>query len=349
MRATITADPSRGPGYGIIEIHDTGNVSAPAFVLRRGSDGKTLSNGGWQESETALTPDAWDNDGGSLRLAVGPAVVDEMDNLDAYRISLPGAGACVLVVQNLAYSHISGGQGVGVYAPPPEPLQAMPETEPAMETVEEPEPAPEDSPEPLPAPAPVVAEPPLQMAREPDGEKSGKGGLLTGLVLLVLLAGVAVWWFVLRTPEKPPLPSAPTAAQNQTAPAASANQSPLAAAREQLRGEARPEMSLALAKPMRKAGAGAEESDAAFLLLEDAAQKGNAEAMLLVGQFYDPVSSLPRGSIPVDMGQAKHWYEQAGQKGQAEAAEALDALRAHARAEADKGNIEARNLLQNWN
>ena len=306
---------------------------APAFVLRRGSDGKTLSSGGWQESETALTPDAWDNDGGSLRLAVGPAVVDEMDNLDAYRISLTGAGACVLVVQNLVYSHISGGQGVGVYAPPTEPLQAVPETEPAVEA---------------PEPEPVVTEPPLRMAREPGEGKSGKGGLLVGLALLVLVAGVAVWWFMLRAPEKPPLPSAPTAAQNQTAPAASANQSPLAAAREQLRGEARPEMSLALAKPMRKAGAGAEESDAAFLLLEDAAQKGNAEAMLLVGQFYDPVSSLPRGSIPVDMGQAKHWYEQARQKGQAEAAKALDALRVHVQTEADKGNAEARSLLQNW-
>ena len=333
MRATITADPSRGPGYGIIEIHDAGNVFAPAFVLRRGSDGKTLSSGGWQESETALTPDAWDNDGGSLRLAVGPAVVDEMDNLDAYRISLTGAGACVLVVQNLVYSHISGGQGVGVYAPPTEPLQAVPETEPAVEA---------------PEPEPVVTEPPLRMAREPGEGKSGKGGLLVGLALLVLVAGVAVWWFMLRAPEKPPLPSAPTAAQNQTAPAASANQSPLAAAREQLRGEARPEMSLALAKPMRKAGAGAEESDAAFLLLEDAAQKGNAEAMLLVGQFYDPVSSLPRGSIPVDMGKAKHWYEQARQKGQAEAAKALDALRVHVQTEADKGNAEARSLLQNW-
>lgn len=333
MRATITADPSRGPGYGIIEIHDAGNVFAPAFVLRRGSDGKTLSSGGWQESETALTPDAWDNDGGSLRLAVGPAVVDEMDNLDAYRISLTGAGACVLVVQNLVYSHISGGQGVGVYAPPTEPLQAVPETEPAVEA---------------PEPEPVVTEPPLRMAREPGEGKSGKGGLLVGLALFVLVAGVAVWWFMLRAPEKPPLPSAPTAAQNQTAPAASANQSPLAAAREQLRGEARPEMSLALAKPMRKAGAGAEESDAAFLLLEDAAQKGNAEAMLLVGQFYDPVSSLPRGSIPVDMGQAKHWYEQARQKGQAEAAKALDALRVHVQTEADKGNAEARSLLQNW-
>ena len=49
------------------------------------------------------------------------------------------------------------------------------------------------------------------------------------------------------------------------------------------------------------------------------------------------------------MGQAKHWYEQARQKGQAEAAKALDSLRVHVRAEADKGNAEARSLLQNWN
>ena len=54
------------------------------------------------------------------------------------------------------------------------------------------------------------------------------------------------------------------------------------------------------------------------------------------------------GSIPVDMGQAKHWYEQARQKGQAEAAKALDALRVHVQTEADKGNAEARSLLQNW-
>ena len=168
MRATITADPSRGPGYGIIEIHDAGNVSAPAFVLRRGSDGKTLSSGGWQESETALTPDAWDNDGGSLRLAVGPAVVDEMDNLDAYRISLTGAGACVLVVQNLVYSHISGGQGVGVYAPPTGPLQAVPETEP---TVEEPEP-------------------------EPEEEKSGGMGALALVLALVVLGGGGAFAYI---------------------------------------------------------------------------------------------------------------------------------------------------------
>lgn len=342
MRATITADPSRGPGYGIIEIHDAGNVIDPVFVLRRGSDGKTLSGGGWQESESALTPDAWDNDGGSLRLSVGPAVVDEMDNLDAYRLSLPGAGVCVLVLRDLVYSHISGGQGVGVYAPP------APEAEAPVETVTEPEPVAEEETPPEPVLPSVVGEPPLEMPEERKGKKGGKGGLLAGALLLLLLIGGAVWWFALRAPEKPPLPPAPAADQNRTVPAASAEKSPLAAAREQLRGEARPEMSLALAKPMRKDGAGAEESDAAFLLLEDAAQKGNAEAMLLVGQFYDPLSPLPRGSIPVDMSQAKHWYEQAAQKGRTEAAKALDALRAHARDEAAKGNTEAQNLLQNW-
>ena len=87
---------------------------------------------------------------------------------------------------------------------------------------------------------------------------------------------------------------------------------------------------------------------AAFLLLEDAAQKGNAEAMVLVGQFYDPQSGLPRGSIPADMSQAKHWYENAKNKGYAEADKALAALRRHVEGEAAKGNAEASLLLREW-
>lgn len=359
MRASITADPSRGPGYGIIQIHDAGAVAGePLFVLQRASDGKSLSSGGWQESESSLAPDAWDNDGGSLRLAVGPAVVDEVDNLDAYRISLPGSGACVLTVRDLIYSHISGGQGVGVYASPPATPENPPVTgqNPEPEPVADPDPAPEAfEQETLPEPQNVAAQAPLSMAGDmPEKDAARQRGKLWVLLLILLLllaAGLGATWFLTRAPEQPPLPVPPATdtsgpQANETARAAAP--APLVMAREHLRGEARPDVSLALAKPMRRPDATPEQGDAAFLLLEDAAQKGNDEAMFLVGQFYDPASTLPRGSIPVDMSQARRWYEEALRKGRAEAQKALDSLREHARVEAAKGNAEARALLQNW-
>ena len=139
MRASISADPGRGPGNGSIEIFDVGDTGEPGCTLLRASDGKCLGPRGWQESETLLTPDAWDNDGGSLRMAVGPAVVDEVDNLDAYRLSLRGAGSCSLAVKSLVYSHIANKHGMGagapltapVAAPIPAPVEPEPEPEPA--------------------------------------------------------------------------------------------------------------------------------------------------------------------------------------------------------------------------
>ncbi len=364
MRASISADTGRGPGNGIIEITEAGEVGEPGFTLLRASDGKCLGPRGWQESETLLTPDAWDNDGGSLRLAVGPAVVDEVDNLDAYRISVRGVGSCALAVKSLVYSHIAGGHGMGAGVPltPPvaEPIPAPVEPEP--EVLESPEP-------PLAFDEPTMPpkEAPLEMASKQEGKSGGKTGLIIGLLLAAVAAGVAAWWFLLREPEKAPLPTPPEQTQNadkpqnpeqsQPKPADAAPQgtdagkqalSPLASAREQLRGQALPDVSLAMAKPLRKADAKPEESDAAFLLLEDAAQKGNAEAMFLVAQYYDPASTLPRGSIPADLTQAKRWYDQALQKGQPQARAALDALKEHARALEAKGDVEARSLLQNW-
>ncbi len=299
MRASIAVDPERGPGYGIIEIEGAGETLSPSFTLQRASDGKCLSSGGWQESETAVSPQSWDTDNGNLRLHVGPEVVDELDSLDAYRIGLPGQGACAMRVGRLMYSNISGGQGMGAYSvqdapapdPEPEPVPIMPQ---------------EAEPEPIPEPEPVTppAEPPLQMAREAETSHSGRGKtpIIAGALALLLCAGLALWWFVLREPENAPLPQPPGQSAANATPGAhnadpgAAAKSPLAAAREQLRGEALPDVSLALAKPMRKADASPEECDAAFLLLEDAAQKGNGEAMLLVGEYYDPRPLCPEAA-----------------------------------------------------
>ena len=362
MRASISGDTGRGPGNGVIEIFDAGSVSDPGFTLLRASDGKCLGPRGWQESETLLTPEAWDNDGGSLRLAVGPAVVDEVDNLDAYRISLRGVGSCALAVKSLVYSHIAGGHGMGAATPAaPQPAPVAPEPESIVESPEPPL-AFEEPQQPTPQ-----LEDPLEM-NTPQPEKSGgKGMLVVLLVLALAAAGAVAWWFLLREPEKAPLPTPPAQTQNadkpqnpdqaqpkpadapkQGADAAKPALTPLASAREQLRGQALPDVSLAMAKPLRKAEATPEETDAAFLLLEDAAQKGDAESMYLVGQFYDPASTLPRGSIPADLTQAKRWYDQAVQKGQPQAKAALDKLKEYARGLEAKGDAEARSLLQNW-
>lgn len=169
-----------------------------------------------------------------------------MDNLESYRISLPGSGLCPLSVQNLVYSHMGGGQGVGSFVPLPDPSPVQPQVAP--------EPGPEREPEPSPDPGPVEIPPaplaePLQLPSDGTEQKHGKTVLLAVLLLLLLLAAAALWWFYLRAPEAPPC--SPLHRKRLSAPITlpPSDKSALAVAREQLRGEARPEVSLALAKP----------------------------------------------------------------------------------------------------
>lgn len=353
MKAIIAPDAARTPGVAVICVYDAPGAG-PADVAIYSGDGKYLSASGWQESRVPLPVDAHDDDSGCLRLQVGAAVVDNLDKLERY-LFMAGDQKCVLQIQDLVYSRMQGGDGMGHAASP----AATPAPQPVLLPDPEPEPAPMPAPEA--EPSPLLAGAPLEMdqpAAETAKEKKSSGSLLwiiLGLVLLAL-AAAAVWWFFLRATPPPPPPMAPQApatqqeapAGTEKAPAAPAAMAPLQQAREHLRGTADPATSLELARPLRTPQAGNDESDAAFLLLEDAAQKGNAEAMFLVGQFYDPQSALPRGSIPADMSQAKHWYEKAKSKGAAEADKALAALRRHVEGEAAKGNAEASLLLREW-
>ncbi|MBQ2477129.1 MAG: sel1 repeat family protein, partial [Desulfovibrio sp.] len=119
-------------------------------------------------------------------------------------------------------------------------------------------------------------------------------------------------------------------------------------AREHLRGGADPAESVRLAKPLRNADASQKDSDGAFLLLEDAAQKGNPEAMHLYAQFYDPNCKLPRGTIQPDIEQAHDWYRKAASAGSAEAKAALEELKKTAEAKAKAGDRNCRRLLRRW-
>jgi TPR repeat protein len=91
-----------------------------------------------------------------------------------------------------------------------------------------------------------------------------------------------------------------------------------------------------------------ERADAAFLLLEYAAENGNAEAALAVGRFYDPSDPGASGTIRKNPTTAYEWYMKASAGGQKEAREKLSHLRGWLEARATQGSRDAQALLSNW-
>ena len=371
MKAIIFSDPQRGAGHAIVRLEGCSAASSGAFSLRRGSDMKFLASGGWQESEMLLTPDRCEVRDGHVCLSIGPSVVDQLDPLAAYLITVDGQRFGV-EMSSLEYSSLGGQAGVM-----PVPPQA-----PSMPVEPEPEPVAPEAPQTEPDPAPPV-QPEAPSDSGPEQLDMGEAmpvrrrpvwPLILGVLALLAVTGGAAWYFLgqNKVAETPPLPvqEAPVPASPETpavpddatkkpsvdaadtagtaTPAPSVEASPMQKARDHLRGQADPATSVALARPLRTPDVQPQDADAAFLLLEDAAQKGNAEAMFLSGQFYDPACTLPRGSIMPDMGMARTLYESARSSGVTEAEAALSALRRHAEAEAAKGNADARALLRDW-
>ncbi|MDR2695075.1 MAG: sel1 repeat family protein [Deltaproteobacteria bacterium] len=334
MQAHLRPDPARGAGYGVLDVHAfEGREADVLFSLRRASDGKYLGSGDWLEAEQRLAPDVVQYQGDVLRLLVGPAVVDMVDVLNTFAVTVyPAAGEglrCGLEVGDIVYSRLTGGQGMAPAASTPLSMSPMPEM--LLDA------APEAQPEPEPSPAPEP-EPQLPVLKDPVEPKSK-----TPLILLLLLACTAggVYWWKSQNPDN--APSAASAPQAAPLPVPSGDLPPLQRARELLRAGVSPEQAVALAKDMQTP----DSADGAFLLLEDAAQKGSPEAMLGLARFYDPADASPRGSIRPDPAQARDWYNKARDKGQGAAEDKLKALRAWAEAEKDR-TPQAKSLLDTW-
>jgi TPR repeat protein len=116
-------------------------------------------------------------------------------------------------------------------------------------------------------------------------------------------------------------------------------------AREALREGIDPAQAVTLAKSLPDRP---ERADAAFLLLEYAAEMGNPEAALSVGRYYDPADDGPSGTIRKNPASAYEWYLAARDGGQEEAKNHLSRLRKWVEQEALKGSSEAWELLDKW-
>ncbi len=380
MAAHFTADTSLGAGYGIISIAQVNCNTEPSFALYRASDGLCLTPSGWQNSEIFLQANNWDCDSNTLRLSIDASIVDHLDALDTYKIIIKHDEqdpiSQSLVIENIVYSSMHGGQGLGFTEVKPEPTPEL-EPEPIPEPVQTPE---ELSPmqEPLPEITPVQKKNPMPM-------------IITVLLILILLAG-GIWWYLKNQDQAPQNPttntqeSSPTS--NEQAPAepeiksedakpeeakpeeqdktdtstpevnnqaTGANTaktlSPMQQARDFLRQDNQGQASLDLAQSLQiqsQKEPSAENLDALFLLLEDAAQKNIPEAMLMVAKYYDPSNTEPKGSIEADANEAYAWYTKALAAGVSDATKHLDQLKTWAKQAASNGDKTAHDLLTRW-
>ena len=90
-----------------------------------------------------------------------------------------------------------------------------------------------------------------------------------------------------------------------------------------------------------------ERADAAFLLLEYAADSGNAAAADQVARYYDPTDEMPSGTIRKNPEIAYEWYKKASDGGQDTQIQ-LNRLHRWVVSQAKQGSKEARLLLKSW-
>ena len=139
-------------------------------------------------------------------------------------------------------------------------------------------------------------------------------------------------------PKKEAIPPPPPPSYTPDAPA-------LEKARKALRDGISPEEAVALANSLTESP---ERADAAFLLLEFAADSGNAVAALAVARYYDPTEKEPSGTIRKSPESAYDWYTVALAGGQQSAETRLAQLRSWVEEQATQGSIKARDLLNTW-
>ncbi|MDR2801551.1 MAG: hypothetical protein LBB52_09875 [Desulfovibrio sp.] len=294
-------------GYGVLHINGAGDISKRQNCrLRRASDGMCLGRAGWQPEASVLPLRGAVGTEGGCALSLGPEAAGSLIPGEAYTVEFTGADGGEF---SLSLNFVDAGDPGEL---PPDPVLSL-------------------SPDPA-----------LSLPAKP---RRGKAWALIALLLLLCL-GTALWGLTRGADERV------EAGKGQTPPGQDESVSPrvppvvltpLQRARAHLSGPADAPTSLAMAREFRPLEDGA---DAAFLLAEDAAQKGLPEAMLIAGSFYDPVDTQPRGTIIIDPAEAVNWYVKAGAAGISGARERLAALAGWLKAQSAAGNAEAERILK---
>ena len=331
-------DKAKGPGYGLILASCPGFSAAPntlLYMIKDPSNGMSLGPNGWQPGDAHLVPDA-------VAPSVGPAVVDSLELQAIYQV----------VLFTNAEHVWQGGLSINriVYSRDP---SLLPDLELA------PKAAPSAGREPLPmpemetGPAPtslsfdgkpssaVPASELLNLKERPKSYKSLILNIIFAILTVILLAGAGYFIYTRVLPktdttleEKPAEVLKHEAADLPPGQEAPVKYAPddikgpkgLQVARDALKRKVEPDTAMALAQQLFAAADDVKAQDGAFLIADELAKKGNAQALLMLGDFYSP-KQPQRGTIQKDTDMANDCYKKALAAGAAEAQQRLDALK----------------------
>ncbi len=190
MRAVLSVDAPRGPGYGVVTVYDAGELAEPVFVLWRMSDNTSLAEGGWREGSQTLSILDWNSNGECSQVHVGPDVINNMEEPDSYEFEITGLGRCPLQVAEMLQSRIVDDNGGDFGAPPPTTPLPQPPVKDLDEIIHQ-------GVEKTPADEPIYAGAAVEMSQGVAGQPAPprkRGCLALSIVLMIFWAGCG--WFL---------------------------------------------------------------------------------------------------------------------------------------------------------
>lgn len=351
MKISYSDDTQKGPGHGTLTFSETLFPDGPySLAVLRASDHAYLAGGPaggtiwvgetrFMPVETETTPE------GGLMVPIGPEVVDALDPLEKYLVTLkPEQGdelkARLQVQDGITYSLDRRLDNTGMRA---QQAAAAPTPPPA------PEPAPVAPAEP-PAETPLTLSPEASAAQAPAAPRRVSPVLIVALAAALLAGGLGTWKFF---DSKAQEEEAALSGQKTAPEAAPVTGLPPTqkSAEEQVRAffsgpDVTAKAALTLAAQLPKATPA--EQDALYRLYYFAAESEAPAAFMPYAACLDPAE--PRwGSIEKDAAAAYAAYAKAAASDPKVAKAALEAqtrLRAWLEREAAQGNARARAWLQ---
>lgn len=311
MSITVRPDPAYPLGGHAHLVIEGAAADGPVSVsIMDPYDDRHLGPKGWQSAPVALGPYPAQTDGGALVVSVGPEVVDNVETFATLTVTAAGRSATLSWPDTVRTSPaLAGGGGIGARTEKAQPAKPSPlKQEIATEKT------------PVVEPKKTVAEEsmlkvdPIVTTDDKDDGKSRLPLLLAGLVALAAL-GVGAWWWLTQQPATAPVEVVATPPAPVVAPP------PVA------QGCAGPDLIAAAALPPAEgfavvAACGAQgDAEQRFRVIDAAAQAGVAEAIAMIGRWWDPAEAAAVGSnfTSRDPGQAARYYREAVTAGHAPA------------------------------